>query len=266
MNAMRISGPSRRRVDCTNETVHAARRLGRPQLVVTSRPPHDGRGVCWVHCRPGCWLAGVGSAGSAYGEAPDPAAGGGEPYSVGRPSRDRERVGACFRALHGYAEDAVAPSDSTAWLPLLGRTREHAIWRGWTEAPRASLRREVSTVAAGAGSEEEVFVRVLQAGTLICERYSTTHLGDVTGYAVGLPHRSVSDGEVMRYDRESSPLISRCRSSVLAGPGQPRRLCAARSRVRPRAWPASEESRRCGGARAGRAKVFSLACARRVCW
>jgi hypothetical protein len=38
-----------------------------------------------------------------------------------------------------------------------------------------------------------------QAGILVRKRYSTTHPGEVTGYAVGLPHHTAGDGGVVWY-------------------------------------------------------------------
>ena len=42
-----------------------------------------------------------------------------------------------------------------------------AIRRGWEEPPRARLRREVRTAAAGARTEPEFFTRLAQAGVLV---------------------------------------------------------------------------------------------------
>ena len=59
---------------------------------------------------------------------------------------------------------------------------------GLPEAPRITLRRVVSTAAAGAGSEQEFFGRLDQAGVLVRKRFSTRNPGEITGYAVALPH------------------------------------------------------------------------------
>jgi hypothetical protein len=71
--------------------------------------------------------------------------------------------------------------------------------RGWAEPSRATLRREVSTAAAGSGTEQEFFARLDQAGILVLKRYSTAHPGEVTGYAVGLPRHKASGGRVVWY-------------------------------------------------------------------
>ena len=44
----------------------------------------------------------------------------------------------------------------------------------------------VSTAAAGAGSEEEFFTRLQEAGVLVRARFSTRNPGQLTGYAVAL--------------------------------------------------------------------------------
>ncbi|HUY46053.1 MAG TPA: hypothetical protein VMV92_10050 [Streptosporangiaceae bacterium] len=61
------------------------------------------------------------------------------------------------------------------------------------------LRREVCAAAAGARTEQEFFTRLGQAGVLVRQRHSTTHPGEVTGYAVGLPQHAAKDGGVIWY-------------------------------------------------------------------
>jgi hypothetical protein len=60
-----------------------------------------------------------------------------------------------------------------------------------------ALRREVCTAAAGAGTEQEFFARLAQAGVLVRLRHSTTSPGQVTGYAVGLARHTARDGGVI---------------------------------------------------------------------
>ena len=62
-----------------------------------------------------------------------------------------------------------------------------------------TLRREVCTAAAGAGSEHEFFTRLRAAEVLIRVRHSTVNPGEVTGYAVGMPGHTAQDGEVVWY-------------------------------------------------------------------
>jgi hypothetical protein len=106
---------------------------------------------------------------------------------------------ACRDAERRFGLRSTAPADRTAARRATRAETEQAIRRGWAEAPRATLRREVSTAAAGSGTEQEFFARLGQAGVLVRKRYSTTHPSEVTGYAVGLPHHTASDGGVVWY-------------------------------------------------------------------
>ena len=67
------------------------------------------------------------------------------------------------------------------------------------EPVRVTLRQEVCTAAAGAGSEQEFFTRLRVSGVLVRERFSTVHPGEITGYAVGLRGHTARDGEVVWY-------------------------------------------------------------------
>ena len=62
-----------------------------------------------------------------------------------------------------------------------------------------TLQREVCTAAAGANTEDEFFNRLAQAGVLVRRRHSTVNPGEVTGYAVGLPHHIAKDGQIIWY-------------------------------------------------------------------
>ncbi len=106
---------------------------------------------------------------------------------------------ACRDAERRFGLRSTAPADRTAARRATRAETEQAARRGWAEAPRATLRRQVCTAAAGAATEQEFFARLDQAGVLVRKRYSTTHPGVVTGYAVGLPHHTVSDGGVVWY-------------------------------------------------------------------
>ncbi len=57
---------------------------------------------------------------------------------------------------------------------------------GRLEDPRITLRRAVSTAAAGASDEAQFFGRLEQCGVLIRKRFSTRDAGQVTGFAVAL--------------------------------------------------------------------------------
>src|SRR5215472_17622792 len=102
---------------------------------------------------------------------------------------------ACQDAERRLGLRPTAAADRTAARRATRAETEQAIRRGWTEAPRATLRRGVSTAAAGSGTEQEFFARLDQAGILVRKRYSTTDPGEVTGYAVGLPHHKLVTGE-----------------------------------------------------------------------
>src|SRR6266487_1640909 len=93
---------------------------------------------------------------------------------------------ACREAeeLHGLRR--TAPADRTAGRRPTRAEQEKARRHGRSEAPRITLRRAVSTAAAGAASEEEFFARLRDAGVLVRIRYSRCDPGQVTGYAVAL--------------------------------------------------------------------------------
>jgi hypothetical protein len=67
------------------------------------------------------------------------------------------------------------------------------------EAPRVTLRRQVSMAAAGAASEQEFFARLRQCGVLVRTRTSTRNPGQLTGYAVALPGDTTRAGSPVWY-------------------------------------------------------------------
>ena len=93
---------------------------------------------------------------------------------------------ACQAAEERHGLRRTAPGDRTADRRPARAEHEKARREGRPEAPRITLRRAVATAAAGAGSEEEFFTRLREAGVLIRARYSTRNPGQVTGYAVAL--------------------------------------------------------------------------------
>jgi hypothetical protein len=121
---------------------------------------------------------------------------GGKPSTWNDFYRVRE---ACQDAERRFGLRSTAPADRTAARRASGAETEQAARRGWSEAPRAPLRREVCTAAAGAGAEREFFTRLAQAGVLVRLRHSTTSPGQVTGYAVGLARHTARDGGVIWY-------------------------------------------------------------------
>ncbi|HLM88362.1 MAG TPA: hypothetical protein VK284_04915, partial [Streptosporangiaceae bacterium] len=107
-----------------------------------------------------------------------------------RPRLDFERLrvrAACRAAEERYGLERTAPGDRTAARRPSRAETEKAARRGLGEPPRITLRRQVATAAAGAGSEEEFFTRLDQAGVLVRKRFSVKNPGQVTGYAVALP-------------------------------------------------------------------------------
>jgi hypothetical protein len=106
---------------------------------------------------------------------------------------------ACLDAERQLGLAVTAPADRTvARRPARAET-EQAARRGWAEAPRIRLRREVCTAAAGAGTEQEFFARLAESGVLIRRRYSVVDPAEVTGYAVGLSEHVANDGGPVWY-------------------------------------------------------------------
>jgi hypothetical protein len=106
---------------------------------------------------------------------------------------------ACLQAEQDLRLRATAPADRTAARRATRAETEQAVRRGWDEPPRVTLRREVSTAAACAGTEWEFFARLQQAGVLARMRHSTAEPGAVTGYAVGLAQHTAAGGGVIWY-------------------------------------------------------------------
>jgi hypothetical protein len=105
-----------------------------------------------------------------------------------RLSNERYRVReACRAAEERYGLRRTAPGDRTAARRPTRAENEKTRRRSWEEPPRVTLKRAVSTAAAGAYSEQEFFTRLGQAGVLVRTRFSTRNLGEITGYAVALP-------------------------------------------------------------------------------
>ena len=106
---------------------------------------------------------------------------------------------ACHDAERRFGLRPTAPADRTAARRPTRAETEKATRRGWTETPRALLRREVCAAAGGAGTEHEFFSRLDEAGVLVRKRYSNTNPGELTGYAVGLARHTSRAGGVIWY-------------------------------------------------------------------
>ena len=83
-----------------------------------------------------------------------------------RPARRRNAGSGCGPLPRRIAPPRGAPTRAET---------EQAARRGWAEPARVTLRREVCTAAAGAGSEQEFFARLRAAGVLVRERHSTVN-------------------------------------------------------------------------------------------
>ena len=120
----------------------------------------------------------------------------------GKPSLSWERYkvrAACLAAEQRYGLRATAPADCTAARRPTRAENEKAARRGLDEAPRITLRRQVTTAAASAGSEQEFFARLDQAGVLVRKRFSTRNPGQVTGYSVALAGDTAKDAGPVWY-------------------------------------------------------------------
>jgi hypothetical protein len=113
---------------------------------------------------------------------------------------ERYRVrDACIAAEQRYGLRSTAPADRTAARRPTRAETGKAARHGRDEPTRTTLRRHVSTAAASAGSTEEFFARLDQAGVLVRLRYSVMTPGQVTGYAVALPGDTARNGEPVWY-------------------------------------------------------------------
>ena len=117
-----------------------------------------------------------------------------------RLSWERLRVrDACRAAEERYGLESTAPADRTAPRRASRAETGKAARRGLDEPPRVTLRRHVTTAAAGAGSEREFFALLGRAGVLVRPRYSVKNPGQITGYAVALPGDTAKDGGPVWY-------------------------------------------------------------------
>ena len=120
----------------------------------------------------------------------------------GKPSVSWERYkvrAACIAAEQRYGLRYTAPADRTAARRPTRAENEKAARRNLDEAPRITLRRQVSTAAASASSEDEFFARLDQAGVLVRKRFSVNNPAQVTGYAVAFPGDTTQDGGPVWY-------------------------------------------------------------------
>jgi hypothetical protein len=120
----------------------------------------------------------------------------------GKPGLSWERVkvrAACIAAEQRYGLRSTAPADRTAARRPTRAENEKAARRKLEEAPRITLRRQVTTAAASANSEQEFFTILDRAGVVVRKRFSTKNPGQVTGYAVAMPGDTAKGGGPIWY-------------------------------------------------------------------
>ena len=120
----------------------------------------------------------------------------------GKPSLPWERYkvrAACLAAEQRYGLRSTAPADRTAARRPTRAENEKAARRGLDEAPRVTLRRQVTIAAASANSDQEFFARLDQAAVLVRKRFSVKNPGQVTGYSVAFPGDTTKDGGPVWY-------------------------------------------------------------------
>ena len=157
---------------------------------------------------------------------------------------------ACQAAEERHGLRRTAPADRTAGRRPTRAEQEKARRHGRSEAPRITLRRAVSTAAAGAASEEEFFARLRNAGVLVRIRYSSRDPGQVTGYAVALAGDTARAGGPVWYGGGklaadlSLPKLRARWHGATAGPGRTDPLTAAqRNAIWEHAIRAAEHAR-----------------------
>lgn len=101
-------------------------------------------------------------------------------WKLGRVARDAEKRLGLIR---------TGQRDSTAVKRPTRAETEIAARNGWSEPTRVKLRREVQVAAASANDLDGFFEQLRAAGLMVKTRYSTTHVGQVTGYTVADPTR-----------------------------------------------------------------------------
>ena len=176
---------------------------------------------------------------------------------------------ACQEAERRFGLRSTAPADRTAARRATRAETEQAARRGWAEPPRVTLRREVCTAAAGAGTEQEFFARLRAAGVLVRERHSTVHPVRSPGTRSGCPATRPRDGGVVWYgggklaaDLTLPKLRARWAGTAGTGAVHWRNRCSGGSGRAARCGPWSPRRRTTQRTRPG----SSPGCARPGCW
>ncbi|MEU8337883.1 relaxase [Micromonospora tulbaghiae] len=117
----------------------------------------------------------------------------------GRTNWMRNDYPRCVEATYNIARRynlhrQVPPADRTAHRRPHPVEVSKARRTGRAQTPRDELRRRVRRAVAAAGSEEEFFTRLRDAGVLVRLRRSSTDARQITGYAVALPGARTAGG------------------------------------------------------------------------
>ncbi|MCZ7424285.1 relaxase [Micromonospora sp. WMMA1949] len=118
----------------------------------------------------------------------------------GRTNWMRNDYPRCVKATYHVARRynlhrRIPPADRTAHRRPHPVEVSKARRTGRAQTPRDELRRRVRRAVAAAGSEEEFFTRLREAGVLVRLRRSSTDAQQVTGYAVALPGARTAGGQ-----------------------------------------------------------------------
>ena len=146
----------------------------------------------------------------------------------GKPGLSWERVkvrAACLAAEQQYGLRSTAPADRTAARRPTRAENEKAARRGLDEAPRVTLRRQVTTAAASANSELEFFARLGQAGVLVRKRVQHQEPGSghrVLGRAAWRHRQDRRPGLVRGRETRSRPDLAQTPAAVDTRPGHTR--------------------------------------------
>ncbi len=104
------------------------------------------------------------------------------------------RIGEALRDIEREYGLRVLTRDKTADKAPAQAEMAKAGPAGRSETARAKLRRIVQAAAAGARTDSDFFAAIEARGALARPRWSTTRLGEITGYSVTLPGDTTADG------------------------------------------------------------------------
>ncbi|MFC0100065.1 relaxase [Micromonospora marina] len=118
----------------------------------------------------------------------------------GRTNWMRNDYPRCVKATYHVARRynlhrRIPPADRTAHRRPHPVEVSKARRTGRAQTPRDELRRRVRRAVAAAGSEEEFFTLLREAGVLVRLRRSSTNAQQITGYAVALPGARTAGGQ-----------------------------------------------------------------------